>query len=102
MRVEFGARQNLSAPGTENRLWRTLRQLLRWRCPMACVWDPDLASAAMLTIKYHGDAAVQFAADSARNFAAQGDDIGAETWRQIAMAVAEIQRPEPMDGERIN
>lgn len=69
---------------------------------MGCVWDSDLVTAAFLTIERHGDAAMQFAADTMLQLAEKGDEIGAEAWRQIAMAVSEFQRPLPANGERVN
>jgi len=48
-----------------------------------------------------GEAALQYATDLALDMAARKDEIDAETWRQIAMAVAELQR-NALNGERLN
>ena len=69
---------------------------------MYCVLDRDLVDAALIVMRWHGDAAMQYAADLALHLAERRDEIGAETWRQIAMAVGELQCKTPAHGERLN
>jgi hypothetical protein len=65
------------------------------------VADGEVFKAARLIVDRHGARAADYARSRIEELAAEGDEIGAEAWRQIAAAVAEVQRNKRPD-EYIN
>ena len=61
----------------------------------------DIYRAANLVIDRHGDDAALYAAARTAVLAGEGDDEGAEVWRQITAAVDELQRERRPD-EAVN
>jgi hypothetical protein len=64
--------------------------------------DGEVFKAARLIVDRHGARAADYAQDQIDQLTAQGDEIGAEAWRQIAAAVAEVQRQTRRPDEYIN
>ena len=65
--------------------------------------DRDIWRAANLLVKRHGCAdAASVAARRAEELLAAGDVEGYAVWKRILSAVAELTRPTPAEGERVN
>lgn len=56
------------------------------------VAEGETLKAARLVVDRHGARAGDYARGRIEELAAEGDRIGAEAWRQIAAAVAEVLR----------
>lgn len=65
------------------------------------VADGEVWKAARLVVDRHGPRAGDYARARVEELTAESDQIGAEAWRQIAAAVAEVQRNKRPD-EYIN
>jgi hypothetical protein len=66
------------------------------------VVDGEVFKAARRVVDRHGARAIDYARARIEELAAEGDEIGAEAWRQIAEAVAEVQRNKRRPDEYIN
>ncbi len=64
--------------------------------------DLDIYRSANLIIKHHGEAASIEAAMRADAMLEAGDVDGYAVWKRILRAVEELQRAEPIEGERVN
>ena len=62
--------------------------------------DLDIYRSAQVLVKHHGEDAPIHAAMRADAMLEKGDLDGLAVWRQIVAAVNEIQREEPLAGER--
>jgi hypothetical protein len=63
--------------------------------------DPDIFRAAKLLIDQRGNEAPMRAARRADELLEEGDAYGATIWRQIVIAIEELQRGR-REGERLN
>jgi hypothetical protein len=63
--------------------------------------DPDIWRAANLLVKRHGADAALMAGRRADELLA-GDVEGCTVWKRILVAVAELSRTKPAEGERVN
>ena len=70
--------------------------------PSMLIADAEVFKAARLIVDRHGALAADYAQGQIDELTAQGDEIGAEAWRQIAAAVAEVQRQTPHPDEHIH
>jgi len=66
------------------------------------VSDLDIWRAANILVKEHGEEAAIIAAQRADELLAKGDVEGQIVWKRIVRAVAELQKREPGEGERVN
>lgn len=64
--------------------------------------DLDVLRCAQLMISQHGDAACLFAAQRADALLAAGDVEGQSVWKRVLRAIGELERREPVAGERLN
>ena len=64
--------------------------------------DPDIWRAANLLLKRHGADAAMVAAERADELLAAGDVEGCTIWKRILLAVTELARTAPAEGERVN
>jgi hypothetical protein len=63
--------------------------------------DPDIWRAANLMLKRHGADAEVAAAMRADELLARGDVEGCSVWKRILVAVRELSRTAPAEGERV-
>ena len=68
--------------------------------PQACdfpgvIPEIDIWRAATLMLKRYGDKPLEQSADPAHELAADGDHDGADTWRRISAAVAQLANNTP-------
>ncbi len=64
--------------------------------------DLDIYRSANLLVKQHGEDAPIEVAMRAAAMLDKGDLDGAAVWKRILRAVEEVQRVEPIEGERVN
>jgi len=64
--------------------------------------DLDIYRSANVLVKHHGVDAPIEAAMRADALLEAGDLDGAAAWKRILRAVEELQRTEPVEGERVN
>jgi len=67
------------------------------------VTEREIVRAALAMIRRYGrDGAVAEAAAHSGQLANEGDEIGANVWRLVGDAIAEIERATPASGEAIH
>jgi hypothetical protein len=64
--------------------------------------EPDIWRAAYPLVKRHGADAAMVAAERADKLLAAGDVEGCTIWKRILVAVRELARTAPAEGERVN
>ncbi len=69
---------------------------------MPMIPDRDIYRAAHVIIKQYGQDARTHAAMRAVAMLDKGDLGGYAVWKRILRAVEELQRAEPIEGERVN
>ena len=61
--------------------------------------DIDIYRSANELLKHHGDAAAMLADQRAAALAHAGDLAGCAVWRRIGVAIEDLRRQRPSDGE---
>ncbi len=64
--------------------------------------NTDIYHFAHILLREHGDDADLVAAELADSFLEAGEADGSVVWKRVLVAVKEIQRREPREGEKVN